>query len=323
MRVLVTGGSGFIGSHLVEYHLAKGDEVLAIDDLSTGKIENIKPFQQNPTFHFEHADIVTWPDLKKWVIWADRIYHMAAVLGVYRVLAEPQKVIATNVSGCERLISVTSESKSRAQIIIASTSSVYGHSEKHLLNEKDNLIIEPADPLSIYAVSKIADEVLSVAYYKKEKTPIILMRFFNTVGPRQTGQYGMVVPRFVNQACQNKPITVFGDGTQIRSFCDVRDTIAMVNLLAETPKSMGEIINVGNDYGISINELAHLVRKRANSNSEIQHIPYEQAYGQEFSDIKHRCPDLSKVKQLTGYKHKWTLEQTIDDLIRRQNYLLI
>jgi UDP-glucose 4-epimerase len=201
-------------------------------------------------------------------------------------------------------------------VVIASSSSVYGDNTKDLLCEDDNLIIKPpTDPISIYAVSKLADEVIGLSYYHTADIPVISARIFNTIGPRQIGLYGMVVPRFIHQACNNEPITVFGDGTQSRSFCDVRDTVEALDTLASHPKAIGEIFNVGNDREISINELAALVRQRSGNNVEIQHVPYHVAYGVAFTDIARRRPDLSKLINTIHFKHKWSLDDTIKDLI--------
>lgn len=317
MRVLVTGGCGFIGSHLVEHHLAKDDDVRVIDNLTTGSLKNIAPFQQNPKFQFIEANILTAPqEIEESVRWAERIYHMAAVLGVYRVLAEPISVLTTNISGCEQILRAVANVNPKVRIIIASSSSVYGNSPKPLLTEKDSLIISPnTHPLWGYAVSKIADEALASAYWEAHKLALTPVRIFNTIGPRQTGRYGMVVPRFVQQACLGEPLTVYGDGTQTRSFCDVRDTIAALDIIAEKNISICEPINVGRDVEITINELADLVRMRAKSQSDIKYVPYLDAYGKAFNDIKQRRPDLTKLYSLTHFKHHWTLEKTVDDLI--------
>jgi len=316
MRVFVTGGCGFIGSHIVEFHLKNGDEVRVVDNLSTGTLENIAAFKDNPAFEFIEADIITWPDLEKTAAWADRIYHMAAVLGIFHVIAKPLNVLSTNIAGTERLLRAVVASGSSPRILIASSSSVYGNSPNPVLNENDNLIVaSPSHPLWGYAISKIADEAFSIAYHKTIKVPVTLIRFFNTIGPRQTGRYGMVVPRFVQQACDGEPITIFGDGTQTRSFCDVRDVVTALSLLANQEESIGEIVNVGCDSEITINDLAKLVRTRGDSHSEITHTAYLEAYGNDFTDIKQRRPDLSKLYKLTGFKHKWTLEQTVDNLI--------
>lgn len=315
MHILITGGCGFIGSHLAEYHLARGDHVHVVDDLSTGSIDNIKPFINNPLFRFEEADIITWPDLNKTAAWADRIYHLAAVVGIYRVLAEPIGVVSTNIAGCERVLRAVAASQFQARVIIASSSEVYGNTQKAKQNENDVLIMESSTNARwSYAISKLADEALGIAYQRKKNIPITIVRLFNTTGTRQTGRYGMVMPRFVKQAIKNKPITVYGDGTQTRCFCDVRDMVTILNLLADNPDSVGKIVNVGNDREISINELAHLIKERKKSQSEIQYIPYNIAYKEEFIDIQHRCPDLTLLHQLIKFKPAYTLEDTIDSL---------
>lgn len=316
MRVLVTGGCGFIGSHIVEYHLARGDKVHVVDDITTGSLRNIIPFETNPNFYFDKADIITWHDLTSSVATADRIYHMAAVVGIYRVLAEPIKVISTNIAGTERVLRAVHATGCKQRVIIASSSEVYGQSTKPELTETDRLIVESAaQPRWSYAISKLTDEALGVAYNHAAKMAITMVRFFNTIGPRQTGRYGMVVPNFVQQACSGEPITVFGDGTQTRCFVDVRDVVVSLDMLANNTRSVGEIVNVGNNYEISINDLATLVKQHAKSSSDIIHIPYEEAYKQEFVDIMRRKPNLDKFHALTNFKHKWTLEGTIDFLI--------
>lgn len=319
MHVLITGGAGFIGSHIAEYHLARGDKVHVVDNLSTGSRENIKDFVGNARFHFDEADIVTWEELDKAVAWADRIYHMAAVVGVYRVLSEPVGTMATNIAGTERVLRAVKSGGWSPKVVLASSSEVYGPHNEPLLSEAESLIIQSGAPLRWnYAISKLADEGFGLAYAREHDIPVIIARFFNTVGPRQTGRYGMVVPRFVQRAVANDPITVFGDGEQSRSFCDVRDTAAILDRLASMPDlPNGEIVNVGSDREISINDLARLVIDSAQSQSTINHIPYREAYGSEFEDIRHRRPSLEKLRSLTGYEHQWTLESTLADLIRR------
>ena len=316
MRILITGGCGFIGSHIAEHHLAKGDEVHVVDNLSTGTLQNIATFKNNAAFSFDQADILTWPDLDKAIKSADRIYHFAAVVGIFKVISDPVSVISSNIIATRRLFQTIADSNARPTVILASSSSVYGDSPKNPLNENDNLIVKPpAHPLATYAISKISDEAIALAYNRSANIPIIMARLFNTVGPRQTGRYGMVVPRFVSQACRNEPFTVFGDGKQTRSFCDVRDVVAMLDLLAQQPKAIGEAVNIGNDHEISINDLAELICKCAGRQNQSQYIPYNEAYGMEFTDITQRRPDLSKLMRLIAFKHKWTLESTINDLI--------
>lgn len=319
MHILVTGGAGFIGSNIVEYHLQRGDKVHVVDNLSTGSEANVAAFRANPNFRFNQADIVTWGGLDTAVAWADRIYHMAAVVGVYRVLSEPVGTMATNIAGTERLLRSVNRDSWSPKVILASSSEVYGPHNEAQLSEDDSLIIQSGAPLRWnYAISKLADEGFGLAYAREHNIPVIIARFFNTVGPRQTGRYGMVVPRFVQKAVANEPITVFGDGEQSRSFCDVRDTVVALDRLASMPDlPTGEIVNVGSDREISINELARLVIECAGSTSTIEHIPYREAYGAEFEDIRHRRPSLAKLRRLTGFEHAWTLEKTLNDLIDR------
>lgn len=319
MHILVTGGAGFIGSNIAEYHLKRGDKVHVVDNLSTGSEANVAAFIENPNFRFDQADIVTWEGLDTAVAWADRIYHMAAVVGVYRVLSEPVGTMATNIAGTERLLRSVNRDSWAPQVILASSSEVYGPHTEPRLTEDDSLIIQSGAPLRWnYAISKLADEGFGLAYAREHDIPVIIARFFNTVGPRQTGRYGMVVPRFVQKAVANEPITVFGDGEQSRSFCDVRDTVVALDRLASMPDlPNGEIVNVGSDREISINELARLVIECAGSGSTIEHIPYREAYGAEFEDIRHRRPSLDKLRRLTGFEHAWTLEETLRDLINR------
>lgn len=316
MKVLITGGCGFIGSNLVAFHIKRGDEVWVVDDLSTGSENNIAEFKQDPLFRFEQASLLHWPGLTEAVKWADRIYHLAAIVGLFRVLAEPVQVIETNIGSCERLFRIIAETGAKPRILLSSSSSVYGHSRAKILSEDDELIMQPVgNSLSTYSISKLAQEAIALAHFRATKIPVTLLRLFNVIGPRQTGRYGMVVPRFVKQACNNEPITIFGDGKQTRSFCDVRDVINAINLLAEKKESIGEIVNVGNDHELSINELAELVLQRTASCSIVEYIPYEKAYGEQFTDITQRRPKLSKLERLTGFKSQWTLEQTIDNLI--------
>ena len=316
MHVLVTGGAGFIGSHIAQYHLDKGDAVHVVDNLSTGCRENVALFLEHSKFHFDEADILTWSGLEKAAAWADRIYHMAAIVGVFRVLEDPSKVLATNIAGTERLLRMATAGAWRPQIVIASSAEVYGPSSTDILREDDMLYIHSgAKSRWNYAISKLADESLGLSYSRQHGLPICIVRPFNTVGPRQTGRYGMVVPRFVEQVLSGKPITIFGGGEQTRSFCDVRDAIVALDLLASTPAAHAQIVNVGNDREISINALADLVCERAGKSVAREHLSYVEAYGQQYDDITHRRPSLEKLFQLTRFKHEWPLEKTLDDLI--------
>lgn len=319
MHILITGGAGFIGSHLVELHLAQGDKVHVVDDLSTGSMDNVSRFLNQPSYRFDQADVLTWPQLERVANWANRIYHLAAVVGVYRVLADPTKVLAINIAACERLLRAVQLSGWKPQVVLASSSEVYGHNDEDLLRETQDLVISTrAGTRWNYSVSKIADEALGMSFARKFGIPAVIVRFFNTVGPRQSARYGMVIPRFVERAVRDETIEVFGNGNQSRSFCDVRDTVAMLNLLAAHANTDGLVVNVGNDREISINDLAHLIVQRAESQSGITHIPYREAYGEDFEDIRRRRPALDRLRSLIGFQHRFTLERTIDDLIAAQ-----
>lgn len=318
MHVLITGGAGFIGSHLVELHLERGDHVLAIDDLSTGSPENVRALAGHPRFRLVESDLAGWPALAESVTWADRIYHLAAVVGMFNVVREPIKVIETNIGSCVQLLREVAQSRWKPQVIIASSSEVFGVSRRTRMREDDELVIHSgAKTRWNYAISKLASESIGLSYFQQENVRVVLIRIFNTIGPRETGAYGMVVPRFIEQAVSGRPITIFGDGKQTRSFCDVRDTVTAFALLADQPAANGEIVNVGNDREISIGRLAQMVRERAGSASPLEHIPYEKAYGKDFEDVARRCPDLEKLRRLTAFQHRWTLEQTLDDLLAK------
>lgn len=331
MHILVTGGAGFIGSNLVQYHLAKGDKVHVVDDLSTGSEDNIRDFVGKPGFMFDHADVLTWPGLDKAAAWADRIYHLAAVVGVFRVLEDPIKTLSTNVAGCERVLRAAHAGSWNPQVVIASTSEVYGtgvHCQRMAQGGQACSMEIPAfheemEPLvglsSVsrwnYSISKLVDESFGMSYARAYHLNVVVVRFFNTVGPRQTGRYGMVVPRFVKQAVAGQPITVYGDGTQSRCFCDVRDTVAALDVLSSSPKSSGEIVNVGNEQEISILNLAKRIRELAGSHSEISFTPHKEAYAEDFQETVRRRPCLDKFNRLTGFKHQWSLDNTLLDLI--------
>ena len=317
MRLLITGGAGFIGSNLVEYHLARGDEVLVVDDLSTGTAENLAPFTANSRLKFEQADLVTWKGLREAVAWADRVYHLAAVVGMFRVLSHPVEVNRVNIMGCERVLREAARTPGKPEVLLASSSSVYGHSPWPL-QEDSKLQFSPKNPLILYALSKLTNELHAAAYFEKHRLPVVCARLFNTVGPRQRGTYGFVVPRFVQQALAGKAITVFGDGTQTRSFCDVRDTVTMLDRLAGTPAAWGQVVNVGNDHEIAVQDLAALVKARAHSDSPVEHVPYAKAYGKAFDQIPQRRPVLDRMRSLIGYRHRWSLEDTVDDLLDRR-----
>ena len=316
MNILITGGAGFIGSNVAEYHLDRGDEVVAVDDLSTGSRANIEIFQGNPRFRFVQADILEWPGLEGAIQMADRIYHLAAVVGMFRVLREPVRVTQVNVGATERLLEMVAASERRPRVVIASSSSVYGHSEAKELGEEDDVVFTPHDGgLTGYGLSKLVNEIQAHAYSESFGLPVAVARLFNAAGPRQTGTYGFVVPRFVQEAVNGEPLTVFGDGTQTRSFCDVRDTVAALDLLAGCPAAYGVPVNVGTTREISILDLARLIIERTGSNSEISFVPFDKAYGAHFEHIMRRRPVVRRLQELTGFRPRFTLENTIDDLV--------
>ena len=319
MHVLITGGAGFIGSHLAERHLALGDQVYVVDNLSTGSLSNIESMRAHPGFRFAEANILHWNGLGEAVAWADRVYHMAAVVGVKKVLEDPVAVMATNMTGTERILSAIHKGGWNPQVIIASTSEVYGFNTNESFAETDNIVLPSAGRLRwAYAVTKLADEFLAFSYARKYGLNIVVVRLFNTIGPNQVGHYGMVVPRFIKQAVCNQPLTVYGEGRQTRSFCDVRDTVVALDQLAGCPEAWGEVVNVGNDQEISIRDLATLIAKRTRSNSPIHFMSYKDAYGEEFEDVTHRRPQLNKLRALTGFAPVWSLDDTLDDLIDRE-----
>jgi UDP-glucose 4-epimerase len=320
MHVLITGGAGFIGSHLAERHLAQGDQVYVVDNLSTGSLANLTPFRGHPAFRFAEADILQWEGLGEAVAWADRIYHMAAVVGVKKVLEDPVAVIATNMNGTERILRAIHHGGWNPQVIVASTSEVYGFNPTSSFAETDNIVLPSAGRLRwTYAVTKLTDEFLAFSYARKYGLNIVVVRLFNTIGPNQVGHYGMVVPSFVKQAIRNQPLTIYGDGEQTRSFCDVRDTVVALDHLAGCPEAWGEVVNVGNDQEISIRDLAELIVQRSHSSSPLHYLSYRDAYGEEFEDVTHRRPVLNKLQALTGFAPEWTLNDTLDDLIKRES----
>lgn len=317
MNVLITGGAGFIGANLAEFHLGRGDRVIVLDDLSTGSRENIAGFSGNPAFRFAEGDLLTWPGLAEQAGCADRIYHLAAVVGMFRVLREPARVTRVNVCGTERLLEAVVQSGHHPQIVIASSSSVYGHCRAVELREDMELTFVPRrGGLTGYALSKLTNEIQAMAYQQAHGLNIVIPRLFNAVGPHQSGTYGFVLPRFLKQALSGEPLTVFGDGKQTRSFCDVRDTCSALDLLASTPGASGQAVNVGNTREICIMDLARLVIERTGSASKIEFIPLDKAYGETFEHISQRRPVTEKLQALTGFTPQWTLESTIDSLVK-------
>lgn len=316
MHIFITGGAGFIGSNLAQYHLDKGDSVHVVDDLSTGSLDNLSACRQHRNFSFTRADLLVWSELKAAVKPADRVYHLAAIVGVKKVLEDPRAVMAVNIASTERVFRAIDEVNPTAKVLVASSSEVYGFNENRGFAETDDVVLRSGGRLRwCYAITKLADEYLAFSFVKSSNLKVSIVRLFNTIGHHQTGKYGMVVPNFVRQAVQNIPITIFGDGTQTRSFCDVRDTIRALDLLLSCEQANGEIVNVGNDYEISITDLAKRIVERAESTSALRYETFEQAYGESFEDITHRRPILDKLKKLTGFTPQWTLNQTLDELI--------
>ncbi len=317
MRYLITGGAGFVGSHLAEALLAEGHEVYAMDDLSTGSAENIQHLKANPRYHLTVDTIFNAPLTAELLDQADVVFHLAAAVGVFQIVENPVRTIETNIRGTE--IVLNNAAKKRKTVLVASTSEVYGKASKVPFCEDDDCVLGPSSKSRwAYAASKLVDEFLALSYFKEKKLPTIVVRLFNTVGPRQTGRYGMVIPRFVQQALAGGPITIYGDGKQSRCFGYVGDVVGALVRLTREPRAYGQVFNVGNDREISIEELARLVRDRANPRAAIEYVPYDKAYEAGFEDMRRRVPDLRKIKALIGYAPTLTTEQIVDSVIEHQ-----
>lgn len=313
-KVLITGGAGFIGSHLAEALLQEGHEVRVIDDLSTGRIENILHLEDHPNFSYTIESILDSDVLNMVAHGVDQIYHLAAAVGVRLIVEEPLRTLQTNIEGTERVLKVANAN--RAKILITSTSEIYGKSLSAPFSEDDDRILGSTTKTRwSYSTSKAVDEILALAYYRSRRLPVVVVRLFNTCGPRQTGQYGMVIPRFVQQALANEPITIFGDGKQTRCFCFVGDTVRALRLLMERKEAEGQIFNVGSDREISIEDLAKLILKMTGSKSELKYIPYNVAYEEGFEDMLRRVPNISKIRDLTGFVPQVELEQILQEVI--------
>jgi len=313
-HALITGGAGFIGSHLSEHLLALGQKVTVIDDLSTGRLENIQALQGNANFRLAIEDIRNIHVIDRLVSECDIIYHLAAAVGVEKIISEPINTIEVNIGGTEVILKTAR--RYRKKLLIASTSEVYGKGVRFPFSEDDDRLLGATTRHRwAYAASKAIDEFLALAYYKEVQLPVVLFRLFNTVGARQTGKYGMVVPRFVQWALNNEPIMVYGDGQQQRCFGNVNDVIDAIHKLSEVPEAIGKVFNIGSDEEISILELAELIRTRAGSSSEIKLIPYEEAYEPGFEDFMRRIPNTDKIKQIIDWMPTTTLDDTIDQII--------
>jgi UDP-glucose 4-epimerase len=314
MKHLITGGAGFVGSHLAGTLLERGDEVYVIDNLSTGSIENIEHLKDHPRFHYTIDTISNEPVTAELVDRVDVVFHLAAAVGVRLIVESPVHTIETNVHGTETILTLANKKKKK--VLIASTSEVYGKSVNVPFREDSDLVMGPTNKGRwSYACSKAIDEFLALAYFKEKKLPVVIVRLFNTVGPRQTGQYGMVIPTFVKQALSGRPITVFGDGQQSRCFTDVSDVVKGLAELAVTRGAEGEVFNIGTQNEITILDLAKKIKEMTGSKAEIVFVPYEKAYEEGFEDMPRRVPDISKIQKLIGYKPSLTLEQTLQRVI--------
>ena len=312
VRSLITGGAGFVGSHLAEELLQRGEEVFIIDDLSTGRIDNIEPLKGNSRFHYVIGSVHDEPVLAELIDRCDVVYHLAAAVGVKLIVESPVNTIETNVHGTEVVLKLANKKKKK--VLITSTSEVYGKSVSVPFREDQDLVLGPTTKGRwSYACSKAIDEFLAIAYWHEKRLPVIIVRLFNTVGPRQTGRYGMVIPNFVQQALSDEPITVYGDGAQSRAFGYVGDVVRGLADLARHPHAVGEVFNIGNTREITINALAQRVKAMTGSRSDIVHIPYDRAYEQGFEDMPRRVPDVSKIQRLIGYQP--TVE--LDEILKR------
>ncbi len=315
MRILITGGAGFIGGHLAEHLLALGDEVWAVDDLSTGSIDNIEHLRANPKYHYRTGNIMDVAALAELVDRCDVIFHLAAAVGVRLIVESPVRTIETNIRGTEIVLDLAN--KKKKLVVIFSTSEVYGKSAKVPFCEDDDLVMgATVKGRWSYACSKAIDEFLALAYWKEKKLPVIVVRLFNTVGPRQTGRYGMVLPNFVRQALAGEPITVFGSGKQSRCFGYVGDVVEALSKLIRTPAAVGEVFNLGSNQEVTIEGLAQRVKALTASQSEIRYIPYDQAYEEGFEDMLRRVPSIEKITRAIGYHPKTSLDQIIEKVVR-------
>lgn len=316
---LVTGGAGFVGSHLADQLLARGDEVYVLDDLSTGAINNINHLKPNPRFHYTVDTVMNERLLAELVDCCDNVYHLAAAVGVFLVVESPVYTIENTVRGTELVLKMANKKKKK--VLITSTSEVYGKSTRFPFNEADDLVIGPSSMGRwSYASSKLLDEFLSLAYYREHRLPVTIARLFNTVGPRQTGRYGMVIPRFVGQALAGEPITVFGTGQQSRCFTYVGDAITALTGLMDSVATAGQIYNIGNPEETTIERLAQTIIAKTGSPSVIRYIPYSEAYQEGFEDMPRRVPDIAKIEAATGYRPKVGLDEILNRIIAYQRH---
>lgn len=314
MRVLITGGAGFIGSHLAEYLLERGSKVCLIDDLSTGRLENVNHLIGKPNFQMVVETILNEAVMDRLVSENDVIYHLAAAVGVELIVKSPVETIERNILGTDIVLRLAN--RYLRKVLITSTSEIYGKSVAVPFKEDDDRVLGPTTKSRwSYSSSKAIDEFLALAYFKEKNLQTVIMRLFNTVGPRQTGRYGMVIPRFVSQALENKPLSVYGDGEQVRCFTFVGDVVKGAVALMDEPRAVGEVFNIGNNKGIKIVELAEKIIEKTNSLSKIEFIPYDEAYEEGFEDMRIRIPDLSKAKTYINYDPKVELDEILDQVI--------
>lgn len=314
MKAFITGGAGFIGSYLSEYLLDRGHEVFIIDDLSTGNFENIVHLKAKKSFHYTIDSVMNVPLTAELVDRCDIIFHLAAAVGVKLIVESPVRTIETNIKGTEIILELANKKKKR--VMIASTSEVYGKANKIPFSEEDDMVLGPTfKGRWSYACSKAIDEFLALAYWREKKLPVVVVRLFNTAGPRQTGQYGMVLPTFVKQALLGHPITVFGNGKQSRCFAHVSDVVDALYKLSQKDDAIGKVFNIGSDEEITIRKLAEKVKTITGSQSEIKLIPYDKAYEEGFEDMPRRIPDISKIQKTIGYKPTKNLEQIIRSVV--------
>src|SRR5215831_11033626 len=317
MKILITGGAGFIGSHLAEEHLKRGDEVYIIDDLSTGSMENIWGIKGQSNFHYYLDSVTNHHLMAELVDLCDAVYHLAAAVGVRLIVGSPVRTIETNVHGTE--VVLHHAAKKRKRVLITSTSEVYGKRDRVPFSEEDDLVMGATNKGRwSYACSKAIDEFLAIAYWKEKKVPTVIARLFNTVGPRQTGRYGMVIPNFVRQALTGQDITVYGDGSQSRCFNHVSDTVGAMIKLIEHPTAVGEVYNIGSASEVSILRLAERIKTLTESESRIVFLPYDQAYEEGFEDMMRRVPDIAKVHKLIDYQPTIDLDEILESVIAFQ-----
>lgn len=318
MRILITGGAGFIGSHLADAYLQRGDEVFVLDDLSTGSIRNIEHLKSHSNFHYTIDNVQNQPVTAELIDQCDVVVHLAAAVGVKLIVESPVRTIETNVHGTEVVLSLANKKKKK--VLLASTSEVYGLSAEIPFREDGNLVMGATTKGRwSYACSKAIDEFLALAYWRERKLPTVIVRLFNTVGPRQTGQYGMVIPTFVRQALAGRPITVYGDGKQSRCFGYVGDVVGALIKLVDHDGAVGEVFNIGSNEEISIVELAQRVKDLTHSNSEIVFVPYDEAYEEGFEDMPRRIPDITKVNALVGFRPEISLDGILQTVIDYQS----